>query len=237
MNNNIKIILGCSYLIIALLLLFTTFHFNVNFDNFSNLVENNKNEIYKLDELYFFKISIIFFLFSIIWTFFLGIGLPLFLFTAFFYNIFIGTLLLVVARSLGATLMYSFLKVFFIKDVKEYIKSKNFLNKKLYKKINNNKFKFFLTIRMIPGIPYQITDILPIIFNMKLPSYLASKFFGSFFSNLIIISMFSNLFKKLDLKYNEGLLNINLSLFISVLLFLVLLIYGYIYKKKFFGKA
>ena len=222
---------------IVLLLFIVTIYFNINFDNFSNLIENNKNEIYRLYELYFFKISIIFFLFSIIWTFFLGIGLPLFLFTAFFYNIFIGCILLVIARSFGATCMYFFIKKFFINEVKKYIKKKNILNKKLYKKINNNKFKFFLTIRLIPGIPYQITDILPIIFNMKLKSYLLSKFFGSLFSNFIIIYMFSNLFKKLGLKYNDSLLDINLSLFISVILFITLLIFGYIYKNKFLNKV
>ena len=89
---------------------------------------------------------------------------------------------------------------------------------------------------MIPGIPYQITDILPVIFNMKLQSYFLSKFFGSLFSNFIIIYMFSNLFKKLGLKYNDSLLNINFSLFISVILFSILIIFGYIYKKKFLNK-
>ena len=236
MNNNIKIILGCSYFIVVFLFLFGTFYFNINFDNFLNLIENNNNKINQLGELYFLKISLIFFLFSIIWTFFLGIGLPLFLFTAFFYNIFMGCILLVFSRSLGATCMYFFIKKFFISEVKKYIKKKNILNKKLYKKIDNNKFKFFLTIRMIPGIPYQITDILPIIFNMKLQSYFLAKFFGSLFSNFIIIYMFSNLFKKLGLKYNDSLLDINLSLFISVILFITLLICGYIYKKKFLNK-
>ena len=236
MTNKIKIILGLIYLLIVFLLLIAVFHFNINFESFSNLIENNKNEIFQLNQSFFLKISIIFFLFSIIWTFFLGIGVPLFLFTALFYDPFIGCIMLVTARSLGVSSMYFLLKKFFTREVNDYIEKKNFLSQKLYNKIKNNKFKFFLTIRMIPGIPYQITDILPIIFNMRIQSYFISKFFGSFFSNFIIINMFSNLFKKLDLKYNESLLNINVSLFISIFLFLTLLIFGYIYKKKIFDK-
>ena len=51
MNYNIKIILGCSYLIVAFLFLFSIFYFNINFDNFSHLIEKWISLAYPLQHI------------------------------------------------------------------------------------------------------------------------------------------------------------------------------------------
>ena len=111
---------------------------------------------------------------------------------SFFYDVFLGTVLLVTAKSIGSTSMYLFLKSYFKSEIKNYLKKKKIISNNIYKKINNRKIFFFIFIRMIPAIPYQITDLLPIVFNMNVKSYFFTKFIGSFLSNLIIINMLAN---------------------------------------------
>ena len=153
---------------------------------------------------------------------------------SFFYEVFLGTVLLVTAKSIGSTSMYLFLKSYFKSEIKNYLKKKKIISNNIYKKINNRKIFFFIFIRMIPAIPYQITDLLPIVFNMNVKSYFFTKFIGSFLSNLIIINMLANFYKKINLKFDDSLIDINASLIISIFLFIILIVLGFYYKKKFF---
>ena len=222
------------YTSIVLIFFLIAARLNINIEDISELIRQNKNVIFGFDNTIYFKITLVFFIFTIIWTFFLGIGIPLFLFTAFFYDVFFGTIILVTARSLGSTSMYFILKKFFYKDIKNYINQKKFLNKKLFDYIKKNDFKFFLFVRFIPGVPYQIPDLLPVIFNMKIRSYFLSKYLGSFFSNLIIINICSEFYKEIDLKYNNNVSEVNLNLILSIILFFLIIYYGLKFKKKIF---
>ena len=223
-----------AYTAIVVLFLIIASYFNIDLEKFLMLIENNKNEIIDIDNLLFFKITIFFILFSIIWTFFLGIGLPLLLFASFFYDIFLGTLILVSSRTIGSSVMYIIFKNFFSKEIKKYLNKKKLVNKKLMNFITKNQFKFFFSIRLIPGIPYQIPDLLPVIFNMNILTFISTKFLGSLISNLIIIIIFSNFYQKLNIKYVENASNTDLNLLISILLFILLLVIGFYFKGKYF---
>lgn len=222
------------YITIVVSFLIIASYFNIDLEKFSTLIENNKNEIINLNNLLFFKITIFFILFSIIWTFFLGIGLPLLLFTSFFYDIFLGTLILVSSRTIGSSIMYIIFKNFFSKEIKNYLNKKKLVNKKLMTFISRNQFKFFFSIRLIPGIPYQIPDLLPVIFNIKIFTFISAKFLGSLISNFIIINIFSNVYQKLNIKHLENVSNNDLNLFISIVMFFLLLLVGFYFKGKYF---
>ena len=222
------------YITIVVSFLIIASYFNIDLEKFSTLIENNKNEIINLNNLLFFKITIFFILFSIIWTFFLGIGLPLLLFASFFYDIFLGTLILVSSRTIGSSIMYIIFKNFFSKEIKNYLNKKKLVNKKLMTFISRNQFKFFFSIRLIPGIPYQIPDLLPVIFNVKIFTFISAKFLGSLISNFIIINIFSNVYQKLNIKHLENVSNNDLNLFISIVMFFLLLLVGFYFKGKYF---
>ncbi len=113
------------YASISLLFFVITLYLNIDLENFLSLVELNKNQILYLDNTLFYKITIIFILLTIIWTFFLGIGLPLILFSSFFYDVFLGTLILVASRTAGSTMMYLIFKKFFSLKIRQYLKKKN----------------------------------------------------------------------------------------------------------------
>lgn len=222
------------YITIVVSFLIIASYFNIDLKKFATLIENNKNEIINLNNLLFFKITIFFILFSIIWTFFLGIGLPLLLFASFFYDIFLGTLILVSSRTIGSSIMYIIFKNFFSKEIKNYLNKKKLVNKKLMTFISRNQFKFFFSIRLIPGIPYQIPDLLPVIFNVKIFTFISAKFLGSLISNFIIINIFSNVYQKLNIKHLENVSNNDLNLFISIVMFFLLLLVGFYFKGKYF---
>ncbi len=222
------------YITIVVSFLIIASYFNIDLEKFATLIENNKNEIINLNNLLFFKITIFFILFSIIWTFFLGIGLPLLLFASFFYDIFLGTLILVSSRTIGSSIMYIIFKNFFSKEIKNYLNKKKLVNKKLMSFISRNQFKFFFSIRLIPGIPYQIPDLLPVIFNIKIFTFISAKFLGSLISNFIIINIFSNVYQKLNIKHLENVSNNDLNLFISIVMFFLLLLVGFYFKGKYF---
>ena len=131
--------------------------------------------------------------------------------------------------------MYFYFKKNFYIEIKNYLESKKILTNKIYKKIKSNKLIFFIFIRTIPAVPYQLTDLMPIPFNLSIKSYFITKFLGSLISNFIIISTLDSLFKKFNLKFNTNLINIDLTLSISILLLVFFILLGWFYKKKLFN--
>ena len=235
MKNKIKNIFGLFYLLIIIIFILITFKLNINFDEMLEIALQKNNEISNFKNNNFIKISLIFFIFSIIWTMFLGIGLPIMFFAAFFYDLIFGTIIVVTAKSIGSTIMY-FIAINFYKDkVKNYIKDKQFLNNEIVNKIKENQFKFFTILRMLP-IPYQITDILPVLFNMKFLAYFLSKFIGSLVSTLIVINILDQILLNINLKQESVITTSLLGLFIAIIIFLVFVYFGNVYKKKFLKK-
>ena len=119
-------------------------------------------------------VSFLFVLFTIIWVILLGFGSPIVLIAGFIFGKWIGTLTATISLTIGATLLYLFVN-YFLKDLIEekFSKKFNFLNDKF----KRNEFTFFLIYRFIGGIPFQISNVLPVLFNVKLKNY----FFGSLF--------------------------------------------------------
>ena len=235
MKNKIKNIFGLFYLLIIIIFILITFKLNINFNEMLEIALQKNNEISDFKNNNFIKISFIFFIFSIIWTIFLGIGLPIMFFAAFFYDLIFGTIIVVVAKSIGSTIMYFIVSNFYKDKVKKYIKEKKFLNNEITNKIRTNQFKFFTILRMLP-IPYQITDILPVLFNMKILAYFLSKFIGSLVSTFIVINILDQIFLNINLKQESEITTSHLGLFFAIIIFLIFFYFGNVYKKKILKK-
>jgi len=97
--------------------------------------------------------------------------------------------------TLGATLLYLFANYF----LKEMIRDK-FLNrfKKLEEKFKKSEFIYLLIYRFVGGIPFQIQNVLPCIFNVKVSNFFWSTFLGIVPSLFIIISIGSGLEEIID---------------------------------------
>ena len=172
------------------------------FTNFSlqeitsyEFIKNNRDYFYELKQSNLFLLGIIFILFSTLWVFAAGFGSPLALFAGFIFGKWFGLLFAVVGMTLGATLLYIFANFF----LKEMIRDK-FLNrfKKLEEKFRKSEFIYLLIYRFVGGIPFQIQNVLPCIFDVKVRNFFWSTFFGIIPSLFIIISIGSGLEEIID---------------------------------------
>ena len=87
----------------------------------------------------------------------------------------IGTIIVVLGLSIGATFLYVFGN-YFLKDI---IKVK-FLDrfKTLEVKFKNSEFIYLLLYRFIGGIPWQLSCLLPTLFNVKTSNFFFATFIG-----------------------------------------------------------
>jgi len=234
-EKKLKFFLGSTYVLVILSFLW------VFFDNFSlsevssyEFIKNNNDYFNQLKNKNFFLISLVFFIFTIIWVMLLGFGSPILLLSGFIFGKWFGFIYAVLSLTIGATLLYIFAN-YFLKDMVEEKFSKRFSN--LNEKFKKNEFVFFLIYRFVGGIPFSIANILPTIFNVKLKNF----FFGS------IIGMSPQIFVGVSLGtgLNEiiqknieapSLIELLFSpeIYIPIIAFIILLIAGIFIKNIFY---
>ena len=195
--KKIKLFIGLFYLILITLFLF------LFFSKFS-LQEITSYEFIKKNHVYFFELKssnlflifIIFLTLTILWVFpFLGFGSPIALMGGFIFGKWIGTFVVVLGLSIGATFLYLFGN-FFLKDL---IKEK-FLNKykNLENKFKNSEFYYLLIYRFIGGIPWQLSCLLPTIFNVSAKNFFFATLIGIVPQIFLAVSIGSGLEKVID---------------------------------------
>ena len=234
-DKKIKIYLGVAYFIIVILFLWVIFS-KFTFDELSSydFIKNNRDYLISLKDSNIFLASLTFFILTIIWVLLLGFGSPIFLVGGFIFGKWLGTILIVLGLTSGATLLYIFANYFF-KDLVEEKFSKRFI--KLNEKFKNNEFSFFLIYRFIGGIPFSISNILPVLFNIKVKNF----FFGS------LIGMAPQLF--IGASIGEGIEKIiylneeapsfltiinSKDIYIPIIFFIFFIILTYLLRKKFY---
>ena len=233
MNTKIKIFLISVYFLISLLLILTLLIFDIDQKSLLELISKDDKNLLLFQNIGEIKFTIIFVVFSILWSFFLGFGFVLIIITALFYDVLLGTFLLVISKTIGSTLMYFVMKNYFNVRIQNYLIKKKIIDTSLYGYITKNKFKSFVALRLIPGTPGQLIDLLPLMFNLNYSIYFLSKFFGSFFSNLILVNTSSVLFQKFNIKSYDSSHNLDLNLILSTLLIFILILLGIYIKKRF----
>ncbi len=195
-SKKVKIYIGLFYLIFLGLFLYYFFSkFTLQEVTSYDFIKNNRDYFFELRQSNLFLLATIFVLFTIIWVLAAGFGSPVAIFAGFIFGKMIGTLLLVVGLSIGATLLYIFANFFF----KEMIKEK-FLNKyqNLEIKFKKSEFIYLLIYRLVGGIPFAISNVLPCIFNVKISNFFWATFLGIIPSLFLICSIGSGLEKIID---------------------------------------
>ena len=234
-ENKLKFFLGSTYVLIILSFLW------VFFDNFSlseissyEFIKSNNDYFNQLKNKNFFLISLIFFIFTIIWVFLLGFGSPIMLLSGFIFGKWMGTIYAVLSLSIGATLLYIFAN-YFLKDLVEEKFSKRFSN--LNEKFKKNEFMFFLIYRFVGGIPFFISNILPTIFNVKLKNFFFGSIIGLSPQIFVGVSLGAGLNEIIQKNIEApSLIEILLSpeIYIPIIAFIILLIAGIFIKNIFY---
>ena len=234
-DKNIKIYLGLAYLLIVILFLWLIFNkFSFNELTSYDFIKNNRDYLISLKESNFFLISLIFLIFTILWVLFLGFGTPIFLIGGFIFGKWLGTILVVIGLSSGATLFYVLANYFFKDLIKEKF-SKKFI--KLSEKFKNNEFSFFLIYRFIGGIPFVISNILPALFNIKVKNFFFGSLIGMAPQLFIGVSIGSGIEKIINLNKDPPslltLLN-SKDIYIPIIGFIFFIILTYLLRKRFY---
>ena len=195
--KKIKLFIGLFYLTaICLFLYFFFSKFSLQELTSYDFIRENRSYFFELKNSNLFLLSIIFLSLTILWVFpFLGFGSPVALLGGFIFGKWIGTLLVVLGLSIGATFIYLFGNYF----LKELIREK-FLNKfqNLEQKFKKSEFIYLLIYRFIGGIPWQLSCLLPTLFNVKVNNFFFATLIGIIPQIFLAVSIGSGLEKVID---------------------------------------
>jgi len=235
--KKIKLFIGLFYLVaICAFLYFFFSKFSLQELTSYDFIRSNRSYFFELKNSNLFLLSIIFLILTIFWVFpFLGFGSPVALLGGFIFGKWIGTLVVILGLSIGATFLYAFGNYF----LKNLIRKK-FLNKfkNLEIKFKNSEFIYLLIYRFVGGIPWQLSCLLPTIFNVRLSNFFFATLIGIIPQIFLAVSIGSGLEKIID-KNSEApkLTDIIFSadIYVPILAFFVLILIT-IFLRKFFYK-
>ena len=185
--KDIKIWIGILYLILLSVFLYFLFsNFSIQEITTYNFIKSNSAYLVSLKEANLALVSFAFIILGIVWVFLQGFGSPLVLASGFLFGSYIGTILVVIALSFGATLIY-ILANFFFKDL---------IREKFLNKFNNleNRFKkkeltYMIIYRVIGGIPFQISNLIPCMFSVRVKNFFIGTILGLIPQAFVIASL------------------------------------------------
>ena len=235
-TKKIKIFIGLSYLILISLFLFLFFSkFSLQEITSYNFIKENRSYFLELKNSNLFFISTIFLIFTILWVFpFLGFGSPIALIGGFIFGKWLGTIFVVLGLSIGATFLYLFGN-FFLKDLirEKFLKRYQSLEIKFKK----SEFFYLLIYRFIGGIPWQLSCLLPTIFNVKAINFFFATLIGIIPQIFIAVSIGSGLEKVIDQNSEvPGFSEIIFSpeVYVPILAFFILVLLTILLRKLFY---
>ena len=172
-----KLFIGLFYLVLVGLFLYFFFSkFSLSEITSYDFLRDNRVYFIELKKSNLLFVSISFLILTILWVFpFLGFGSPVILIGGFIFGKWIGTFIVVFGLTIGATFLYVFGN-YFLKDI---IRNK-FLNRfqKLEIKFKNSEFIYLLIYRFIGGVPWQLSCLLPTLFNVKISNFFFATLIG-----------------------------------------------------------
>ena len=191
-TKKIKLFIGLCYLIVLALFLYYLFS-KFTFQELTSydFIKDNIDYFSELKKSNIFLLSLSFLLFVILWVFpFLGFGSPVALLGGFILGKWLGLILVVIGLSIGATFLYIFGN-YFLKDL---VREK-FLNKfqNLEIKFKKSEFNYLLIYRFIGGIPWQLSCILPTLFNVKVRNFFLATLIGIIPQVFLVVAIGSGL--------------------------------------------
>ena len=235
-NTKIKFYVGISYIILVSVFLFFFFSkFSLQQITSYDFIKVNSSYLTNLKTSNLFLVFIIFLISTILWVFpFLGFGSPIALLGGFIFGKWIGTIVVVLGLSIGATFLYLFGN-FFLKDI---IKEK-FLNKfkNLELKFKKSEFIYLLIYRFCGGIPWQLSCIIPTMFNVKVSNFFYATLIGIIPQIFLAVSIGSGLEKIIDENIETpSIIDLISSrdIYIPIIIFFILIIFSVIARKFFY---
>ena len=236
-SKKVKITLGLFYLlVVSSFLYFFLSKFSLEELTSYEFIKNNRDYFFELKQTNLFLISLVFFIFTIVWVVMAGFGLPVALLAGFIFGKWLGVLILVTGMTIGATILYMFGNYFF----KEVIKEK-FLNrfKNLEIKFKKSEFIYLLIYRFIGGIPFALSNVLPCIFNVRVNNFFWATLIGLTPQLFLVVSIGSGLEKIIEQNLDAPrIIDLIYSpdIYIPMIAFIALIVITIVARKIFYKK-
>ena len=234
-SKKVKITLGLFYLlVVSSFLYFFLSKFTLEELTSYEFIKNNRDYFFGLKQTNLFLISLVFLISTIIWVVMAGFGLPAALLAGFIFGKWLGTFILVIGMTIGATILYVLGNYFFKDAIKE-----KFLNrfKNLEIKFKKSEFIYLLAYRFIGGIPFALSNVLPCIFNVKVGNFFWATLIGLTPQLFLVVSIGSGLEKIIEQNLEAPrIIDLIYSpdIYIPILAFAALIIITIIAKKIFY---
>ena len=235
---NLKLILGITYLVIISFGLYFLFSV-VDIKNLMSydFIKLNKDIILKYKNENFLFLTIIFFIFSIVWVLLLGFAMPLLIFSGFVFGKWWGILIVLTSTTIGATLLYMLVGFFFREAIKEKLAPKFSKLKEFFIK---NDILYFMSFRFIGGggSPYAVQNVLPILFDMSVKNYVIATFVGSMPSMFVVVALGSGIEKVIDQNVELSVSTVLFSpeIYIPIIAFFIILFIAFVIRKFYFKR-
>ena len=235
---NIKIWLGLGYIVfLGLFLYFLLTRIGLDELTSYNFLKSNSEHLINFKNSNLVFSSLIFVLFGIIWISVLqGFGSPLGLICGYIFGPYLGTLIFSFTFALGASVTFIVANYFFKEFIKEKIQN-NF--KSLNNKIKDNQFFAVALLRFLGGIPIQIQNLIPVLFDIKLKFYFLGTLIGVVIQALIVCSLGSAIEKQIyesdSLPKIQDILK-SQEIYLPILAIVFLFILTFILRKFFFKR-
>ena len=233
--KNIKIWIGLTYLLLVSAFLYFFFSkFSIQEITTYNFIKSNSEYLINFREANMALVSISFILLGILWIVVQGFASPLVLASGFLFGSYLGTIIIVTTLSIGATLIY-ILANFFFKDL---IKEK-FIGrfKNLESRFKKRELVFMIIYRVIGGIPFQISNLIPCMFSVSVKNFFLGSIIGMIPQAFIVSSLGAGLESQIE-KNNEPPsiteFIVSPEIYWPILAFLFLLILVFLLKNFFY---
>jgi len=237
-SKKLKLFIGLFYLTLLGLFLFYLFS-KFSFQELTSyeFIKNNIDYLSELKKTNLFILALSFLLFTILWVFpFLGFGAPVALLGGVILGKWFGVVIVILGMSIGATFLYIFANYF----LKEIVREK-FLNRfiNLEIKFKQSEFNYLLLYRFIGGIPWQLSCVLPTMFNVKILNFFLATLIGIIPQIFLVVSIGSGLEKVIsDNLEAPGITDIIISpeIYIPLTIFVGLVIITIFLRNLFYKK-
>ena len=237
-SKKIKLFIGLFYLILIGIFLYILFSkFSIQQLTSYEFIRENMNYFLDLKKNNLFLLSLSFLFFTILWVFpFLGFGSPIALLGGFILGQWLGVLIVILGLSIGATFLYIFGN-YFLKDLIR----KKFLDKfkNLEMKFKRSEFYYLLLYRFIGGVPWQLSNILPTIFNVRITNFFFATLIGIIPQVFLLVSIGSGLEKVIENNLDTPKISDIIFLpeiYVPLVIFVCLVLTTIILRKLFYKK-
>jgi len=236
MNIKLKVLIASVYILCLGILMYLVFNYlEIDQLNDYSYIRDKSQTLIEYKKNYLLLFIILFFFFCIIWIFLMGFATPLGLVSGFVFGNWLGTLISVIGITIGATLFYIIVGLYFREIIMKHLEHRILKYKNLFKK---NEFLYYMIFRLSggAGIPFVFQNTLPVLFDMKSKNYFYASLLGLVPGLFILNSLGSGIEKLIQSNTNLNFMNIisEPGIYWPILGFIFILISSYFVKKYLF---